>query len=170
LFSVTVNATDGRENTAVVEVTILAADFPTIKVAGPTTSVSLDKKVTIVGLATTTRSDRSLANSWSVVTSPQPVLTAITPMSKTFSVAEVNKQVKYSLGYSAYAMAPGFSYTFRLTSFPVGFPALVSYGEFTVTVNKIPTGESSPLLYVYLYHSYFVFLLLDIVAWPVGRL
>ena len=155
LFDVLVRSADGRrEDAATVSVAVAAAGAPSVASATKITRFNADSAVTIsaaVAASTTVPSAAGVVGNWTVVRAsdalPLAVAKAVgaspgalTPMRASFSAATAAAGVMFSLALAPNTLLPGATYTFRLTAWPAGNPALAAFAEISLAANGPPTN------------------------------
>ena len=138
-FVVTVSSLDGRVARKTVIVNPKVFGVVQVSIANTIKTFNIGSKLVVLGSVT---SDKAATSTWSVEDSlGLPVaFTALTPRSKTFSAADAATQIGFPLSLRKGAFVGGGTYSFKLTTFPVDNPSLVSISEMVMTANVLPTG------------------------------
>lgn len=138
-FVVTVSSLDGRVARKTVIVNPKVSGGVQVSIANTIKTFNIGSKLVVLGFVT---SGKAATSTWSVEdSSGLPVdFAPLTPRSKTFSATDVASKIGFPLSLRNGAFVGGGTYNFKLTTFPVDNPSLVSFSEMLMTANVLPTG------------------------------
>ena len=138
-FVVIVSSVDQRTDSKIVTITALLPGAPVIVSSNIIVKFNSDRALIIPAVVT---SDVPVSCYWTASTGNTPVslTTALTTVSRTFLASEAVSGVSYPLLLPAETFTPGRTYTFRLSSSPLKFPALITHTDIVLTANSPPHG------------------------------
>ena len=138
-FVVIVSTIDQRRDSKIVTITALLPGAPVIVSANTQVKFNSDRALTIPAIVT---ADVPVSCYWTASTGNTPVslTTALTTVSRTFLASEAVSGVSYPLLIPAETFTPGRTYTFRLSSSPLKYPALVTHTDIVLIANSPPHG------------------------------
>ena len=137
-----------RFGTAGISLSVVGVGAPVVTSATKLTRFNVDTVLSLSG-SLQARTAAGVVANWTVYGSAGSVnndaialtSSARTPLYNTFVASAGTAAILFPLSLSPYALAPGLSYTFRLSACPSGAcPALTSYLEMTLYANGPPTS------------------------------
>ena len=138
-FVVVVSSLDGRSDSKRVVVSPVNAGGVLLYVNTTFTRFNPSSKLILRGLIS---ASFPVTSAWSVLTplGESLALDALTSKLKNFTFAGTEGFVAFPLGFKAGTFSGGSTYSFRLTTFPVGNAKLSTFSEVTLRANLPPTG------------------------------
>ena len=138
-FLVVVSSSDGRKASRTASITAILPGAPVVASVNTQVKFNADRALVVPGTVT---ASVNVSCSWTAYTANTLITltAALTTLSRTFLASEVKSGVSYPLLLPGSTFTPGRTYTFRLSSSPLAYPALVAHTDIVLIANSPPRG------------------------------